>query len=246
MGSMPADLKPDPQFDQAQNDLAELRALLLGQQMVELQALQKRLDDPGVRAEEVSLVLAKAVALSLRRDRELQRTFYPLVEQAVQLSVSRNPGFLATSLAPIIGEAVRKAVTHAVRGMVANVNLMLERSLSFESLKWRIEGMRTGKSFGEIALLRSLRYKVQQVFLIHCETGAVLLHVSAPGDGDAEAELVSSMLTAIQDFARDSFRRARSQDLDTVELGEFIIWVHHGPQALLAGTILGAPPRGTA
>ncbi len=34
----------------------------------------------------------------------------------------------------------------------------------------------------------------------------------------------------------------RSQELETVDTGEFKLWVHHGPQALLAGTILGTPP----
>jgi OOP family OmpA-OmpF porin len=242
MASTPADLKRGPELDPRPDELAELRALLLGQQMVELQELHKRLDDPNVRAEELSQVLAKAVALSLKRDRDLQRSFYPIVEQALQISVARNPGLLATSLAPIIGETVRKAVANAFRSMAENINLMLERSLSFESMKWRFEALRTGKSYGEIALLRSLRYKVQQVFLIHRETGIVLQHISAQGEGVSEAELVSGMLTAIQDFVRDSFTSKHSQDLETMQAGEFLIWVHHGPQALLAGTILGTPP----
>jgi outer membrane protein OmpA-like peptidoglycan-associated protein len=242
MGSAPTELKRDPEIDHPSDDLAELRALILGQQLGELQALRIRLDDPNLRAEEVSHILGKAVALSVKRDRNLQRSFYPIVEQALQISVSRNPALLATSLAPIIGEAVRKAVANAFRGMVENINVMLERSLSFESMKWRFEAMRTGKSFGEIALLRSLRYKVQQVFLIHRETGIVLQYVSTPGDGISEAELVSGMLSAIQDFVRDSFNSKQSQDLETMQAGEFTIWVHHGPQALLAGTILGTPP----
>ena len=242
MASTPADLKNDPEFDHRQDELTELRALLLGQQIIELQQLHKRLDDPNLRAEELSQVLARAVALSLKRDRDLQRSFYPIVEQALKISVTRNPAFLATSLAPIIGEAVRKAVANAFRSMAENINLMLERSLSFESMQWRLEAWRTGKSYGEIALMRSLRYKVQQVFLIHRETGIVLQYLSAPGDAASDAELMSSMLTAIQDFCRDSFSTQRSQDLDAVEMGEFTIWVHHGPQALLAGTILGNPP----
>ena len=41
---------------------------------------------------------------------------------------------------------------------------------------------------------------------------------------------------------RDSFTSKQSQDLETMQAGEFTIWVHHGPQALLAGTILGTPP----
>jgi outer membrane protein OmpA-like peptidoglycan-associated protein len=243
MGSTRADLKRDPDYEQHPDELAELRALLLGEQMVELQELRKRLDDPGVRTEEVSQVLASAVAISLKRNRDLQRAFAPVVENALQVSVQKNPAFLATALAPIIGEAVRKSVANAFRAMAESINLMVERSVSLESLKWRIEGWRTGKSFGEMVVLRSLRYKVQQVFLIHGETGLILQEVSAPGEGISEAELASSMLSALQDFVRDAFNTKRSQDLETVQTEDFTLWVHHGAKALLAAAILGAPPQ---
>src|SRR5271166_3033297 len=115
MGATPADLKVDPEYDRGRDELSELRALLLGQQIVELQALRQRLDDPDVRAEEVSRILGKAVTLSNKQGQGLQRSFYPIVEQALKISVAKNPGLLTTSLAPIIGETVRKAVANAFR-----------------------------------------------------------------------------------------------------------------------------------
>jgi outer membrane protein OmpA-like peptidoglycan-associated protein len=242
MGSTPADLKPDSEYDQRPDELAELRALLLGQQLVELEALRKRLDDPELRADEISQILGQAVALSSKRDAGLQRSLYPIVERALKISIHKDPSIIVTSLAPIIGDAVRKAVANAFRGMVESLNFVMERSLSWESLKWRLEALRTGKSFGEIALLRSLRYKVQQVVLIQRGTGAVLQYVKAPGEGIREAELMSSMLTALGDFVTDAFDAKRSQELEAVDVGDFKLWVNHGPQALLAGTILGTPP----
>jgi OOP family OmpA-OmpF porin len=242
MGSTPADLKHDSEYDPDRDELAELRALLLGQQVIELQALQQRLDDPSIRSEEISQVLGKAVALSIKRDGGLQRSLYPVVEQALKISVAKNPAILATSLAPLIGDAVRKAVASALRGMAESINFTLERSLSWEGLKWRLEAKRTGKSFGEIVLLRNLRYKVQQVVLIHRETGSMLQYVRAPGEGIREAELVSSMLTAIGDFVTDAFSAQRSQEFEETRTNDFILLVHHGPQASLAGTILGTPP----
>ncbi len=242
MGSTPADLKPDAEYHQPPNELAELRALLLGQQLVELEALRKRLDDPELRAEEISQILGQAVVLSSRRDGGLRRSLYPIVEQALKISIKNDPSILATSLAPIIGEAVRKAVANAFRGFAESVNFLMERSLSWESVKWRLEALRTGKTFGEIALLRSLRYKVQQVVLIHRQTGSVLQYLKAPGEGIKEAEIVSSMLTAIGDFVTDSFDAKRSQTFEEARTGDFALWVNHGPQASLAATILGTPP----
>ena len=107
--------------------------------------------------------------------------------------------------------------------MAESINFMMERSLSWESMKWRFEARRTGKSFGEVALLRSLRYKVQQVILIHTETGSVLQQakqqMNAPGEGIPEAELASSMLTALQDYARDISQRP-SQDLQEIKMDD--------------------------
>ena len=97
MGSTPADLKRDSEYEPDRDELAELRALLLGQQMVELQALQKRLDDPSIRTEEISEILGKAVALSIKRDGGLQRSLYPVVEQALKISVAKNPAISSGS-----------------------------------------------------------------------------------------------------------------------------------------------------
>lgn len=240
MGATPADVRSE-EYGRSRDELAELRALLLGQQIVELQALQKRLDDRALRSEELSQVLAQAVAISIKRDRGLQRSLFPVVTEALKIAIAKNPALLATALAPIIGDAVRKAVANAFRNVTESINFVLERSLSWESVKWRIEALRTGRSFGEIALLRSLRYKVQQVILIHSETGSVLQQANAPGAGIKQAELASSMLTALQDYIRDISERP-SQDLQEIKMDDSVYWVHHGPQALLLGQISGTPP----
>jgi outer membrane protein OmpA-like peptidoglycan-associated protein len=105
-----------------------------------------------------------------------------------------------------------------------------------------VESWRTGKSFGEIVLLRSLLYRVEQVFLIHKETGLLLRHEVAQSAVIRDADLVSGMLTAIQDFVRDSFSTTASEDLENMQVGEFQVWVQHGPSALLACVVRGVPP----
>jgi len=242
MGATP-DLKADPQNEHGRDELGELRALLLGQQIVELEELRKRLDNPDVRAEEVSRILGQAIALAAKQSDSVRRQFYPIVEQALKISVTKNPAIITTSLAPIIGETVRKAVADAFRNLVESINVMVERSFSWKALMWRLEALRTGKSFGEIVVLRSLNYKVRQVFLIQRGTGAVLQYVTDPGEGIREAELASSMLTALGDFVTDAFTANRTQEVGKVETTDFIIWVQYGPQALLAANIVGTPPR---
>ena len=107
---------------------------------------------------------------------------------------------------------------------------------------WRIEAARTGRSFGEIALMRSLRFRVEEVYLIHRETGLLLGHLAAKGAVTQDADLVSGMLTAVQDFVRDSFTPGKSEELETMRVGEYTVWVLHGPSALLAAVVSGVAP----
>ncbi len=220
---------------------AQLRQLLVGPEQVALEELKQRLDDPDLRAEELSQIVAEAIALRARRDRALQQTLNPLVEEAVRISVARNPAMLANTLFPIIGEAVRKAVAHALRGMLESLNQLLEHSFSWQGMVWRLEALRTGKSFGEIALTRNLHYRVEQVFLIHRESSLLLAHAERK-QVLQDADMVSGMLSAVQDFMQDSLRGSAEHGLETVEHGGYRLWLQHGPLANLAATVSGTPP----
>jgi OOP family OmpA-OmpF porin len=227
---------------EAAERLRQLRGLLIGPEAEQIAALQRRLDDPRIRSEDLSASIAEAIAIRSKQDHKLQSTLQPLIEEALRISVARDPAMLATSLFPIIGEAVRKAVAHALQGMFDSLNLMLDRGLSLESWRWRFEAWRTGRSFGEVALTHSLSYRVEQVFLIHRETGILLGHVAFSAGVVQDADLISGMLTAIQDFVRDSFGRMKSEDLEVMQVGEFKLWLQHGPMALLAAVVSGQPP----
>jgi OOP family OmpA-OmpF porin len=233
---------PEHTANGADDRLLQLRGLLIGPEIEQMEKLRRRMDDPQARSEDLSKSIAEAIALRSKQDRKLQTALQPLIEEALRISVARDPAIIATALFPIIGEAVRKAVAHALQGLFDSLNQMLDRSLSLESWKWRFEAWRIGKSFGEVALARSLSYRVEQVFLIHRETGLLLGHVSS-GDGVVrDADLVSGMLTAIQDFVRDSFGPRKSDELEVMQVGEFKLWLQHGPMALLAAVVSGQPP----
>jgi OOP family OmpA-OmpF porin len=58
-----------------------------------------------------------------------------------------------------------------------------------------------------------------------------------------DADLISGMLTAIQDFVRDSFRPGEGATLRTFSVGEHTVQVEAGPQALLALVIRGEAPE---
>jgi outer membrane protein OmpA-like peptidoglycan-associated protein len=223
----------------------ELRHLIVGPEQEGLKQIRERLDDPDRRAEDVSSVVAEAI--QMRRDQgddqALSRALAPTIQDTLRESVRRDPHVLADALFPVMGPAIRKSITEALRGMLETFNEALEHSLSWRGIQWRVEAFRTGRPFSEVVLMHSLLFRVEQVFLIHRETSLVLNHVVAPAVATQDASLVAGMLAAIQQFVKDSFESQRSNSLDRMDVGELEVWIEEGPGAVLAAVIRGHAPE---
>ncbi len=229
---------------ESEEALRELRSLLLAPEQQALAELHHRLallQEKADLLERISERLPEAISLSAAQDDRLARALAPTVEETLRRSVERDPGPLADALFPVIGPAIRRSIREALRSFLESVNRTLEHSLSPRSFGWRLEAWRSGASFAEIVLSHTLRYRVEQIFLIDRETGLPLFHVSAQDTATQDSALVSSMLTALQDFARDSFGAGAQDTLDTFEMGDLTVWIEPGPQALVAAVIRGLP-----
>ncbi len=191
---------------------------------------------------EISDALPAAFAKRGTNDPRLTRALRPSVEDAVTQSIKRQPQFFADLLAPVLAPTIRRAIAQAFESTLQTIRVMTSRTFSIQGLKWRLESWRTGLSVGEIAVRKTLRYRVEQVFLIHRETGVLLEYVAIRGAPGADSDMVSGMLTAIGQFVTDSFQTDASQTLDAIKVGEFRVWVERGPRAVLAATIRGTPP----
>lgn len=220
---------------------AELQALLVGPEREQLASIRERIDDPDARRREVADVLPQ-VLLKHASDPRFTHALTPPVERAITASVRKNPGPLADALFPVMGPAIRKAVNAALAGMVEGLNRTLDHSLSWRSLAWRIEALRTGRSFGEVMLAHTLVYRVEQLFLIERTSGLLLQHIAPGTDGIRDADMVSGMLTAIRDFVKDSFTVDGDQGVGLLQVGECCVWVEQGPRAILAAVVRGVAP----
>lgn len=239
----------------AGDSLSALRRLLLSPEQRRIEELGERLDDPQLRALDVSRVLPEALRLSAKKDagagagvdakkgESLSDALSPTVEAIIHDSVRRDSRQFADALFPVIGPAIRKAMAETLRQMLQSLSEILDHSFSRQGLAWRFEAWRSGRPFAEVVLLHSLVFRVEQVFLIHRESGILLQHLSAGNAAFADADLVSAMLTAIQDFVRDSFAVAGDQAIDSIQMGDFTIWVEQGPEAVIAGAIRGNAPE---
>ncbi|HYL68966.1 MAG TPA: OmpA family protein [Candidatus Limnocylindria bacterium] len=221
-----------------------MRHLIVAPEQEGLQEIRDRLDSMERRAEDVSSVVAEAIQMRREQgdDEALAEALAPTIQETLRESVRKDPQVLADALFPVMGPAIRKSISETLRAMLESFNEALEHSLSLRGIQWRIEAFRTGKPFAEIVLMHSLLYRVEQVFLIHRETGLVLHHVVASAVATQDPDMVAGMLSAIQQFARDSFKSAGEETLGSMNFEELEIWLEASPDAVLAAVIRGHAP----
>lgn len=224
-------------------EFEELRQLLLSREREQLRELRDRIVDKERRSQDIAGVLPEAVKLSRERGEELAHALRPAVEGSIKESIDQRPQIFVDALHPIIGPIVRRSIAESLRRLLQSLNQTLEHTFSWRGLKWRFEALRTGKSFAEVVMLRSLVYRVEQLFLIHRKTSLSLLHVTSDPAMSKDSDMVAGMLSAIQDFARDSFEVGEDAALEEFRVGELQVWISPGRSAYLAAVIRGNPSR---
>jgi OOP family OmpA-OmpF porin len=240
VATIPSRLEADPRME-------AMRDVLLEREQVALARLQKKFDDPEEFADAVAAVLPAAFTLAAEQDDRLGHVIAPTVERATQASIRKNPSTMVDILYPVMGPAIRKAIAETLDGTLQSLNQAIKYSLSWRGLKWRIEAWRTGSTFAEVVLRHTAVFRVEHLFLIHRKTGLLISHVAKDDATTRDPELVSAMLSAIQDFVRDSFSQSEGGSgggggIDTLRLGDLLLWCEEGPSAFLAAVIHGNPP----
>lgn len=232
----PSSAFADPQSKKAAEDYYKLRSLLLGDDYsVALDHYISKEED----VERVADVLSQAVTLSVQENPSLGDALTPVVDKAIAKSIEENPSRITHAIYPIMGPAIRKAVSAALAEMVQSLNTLLEQSLTLGSLKWRFRAWRAGIPYAQFVLLQTIKYRVEQVLLVHRDTGLLLHSVTAPEVKSQDPELISSMLTAISDFVSDSFSGGE-ETLERIRFGDLELHLVVGPKAILAVAVRGS------
>ena len=227
------------------NPLDELKSLLLETERRELHELRSRLESsPGPRAEQVAEVLSESLRLGMDRDETLPGAIEGPLIAGLRHSIRHDPSTIAGILFPVMGPAIRNAISDSLRKMVESINRTLEHSLSYQGFKWRLESLRTGIPFAEVVLRHTIDYRVEEALLVRPDSGLLIQHVADPGVETHDPDAVSAMLTAICGFVRDAFLAGSTeQGLEEVEMEEHTVLLVNGPHAFLACAVRGIPPR---
>ena len=233
MSSSQNDLPPpDPAQEQERGSLAQLRDILLR-------------EDSEYLIETVRSAVTPALAREVEDSpEEVSDTLAPVIGPSIRRQIQDSQDDIIAALYPIIGKTIRKAVAESMRELANRVDRNLRTTFSVKRLTRPIRARMQGVTTAELALRESLPFQVEEVFLIHRESGLLLAHLSSDPEGAQDRDLVSGMLTAISDFAQDAFGDEEEGDLDAIQYGTLSIRLEPGPWAYLAVVSEGIAPDG--
>lgn len=224
--------------------LNELRKMIIGLDTEDLHRLAILVNDPDKFSEEISELLPNSIKIMLDKGKISYTELVPLIEYTLKDSIKKNPTTLSEILFPVMLPAIRKAVAEDIRNMLDSLNATLENGFSPTRIGWRFKALFSGMSYAEIVLSHAYIYRVKQIFLIHKKTGILINSISDSDSVTKDEDMVSSMLSAIKDFVQDSFDIDGDNELNTIKVGKFNIWIEQGPGAIIAAVIDGDAPSG--
>ena len=164
------------------------------------------------------------------------------VRKGLFVAIQENKEEVADVIFPVIFPAIQMAIKDLTRKMIERVNRLLEDNLRPRSLRQQLRTATTGQTVAEVALQQTLAYEVEEVFLIHRDSGLLIGHVAATESIAEAPEVVSGMLTGIRDFVQDSFGTDSDDGVRRLEVGGKTVWVEQKGSAILAAVVTGTGP----
>lgn len=225
----------------AEQQMQALRELVLGK---DGQYVKQHMHSHA--RELVGSVVVEALKDRQKSDDALEQVLVPTVEKSVESSVKNHSDQFIGHLYPLVGRLVRKSVTAFLSEFLEKTNQLLEHSLTPKGISWRIKAWHAGVSFSQYVASKTFAFRVEQVLLIHRDTGILLNSVANDENQATDADLVSGMLTAINDFVSDSFTSdstENEQHLAVVKTDDFTLVIERGPQLMLVAAVTGNIPQ---
>ncbi len=254
--------QPASQFDE--DSLHALRGILLHQEHRRLEHLEEKIRTLQLTEEQLSALLkelknehADTTALieritpampgmvrhSIRTaGPEIAETLGPIMGDAIRVQIRDSRDEMADALSPVIGAAIQKAIARFSAELQRNIDAQLKSAFEPIGASRLFVARLLGVSNSRMALRKALPFQMKEIFLIHRTSGLMIAHSHQDGIADANADLMSSMLTAIRSFASDAFNG--QDELDEIQFGGDRILIQGAAYAYIAVVISGIEPEG--
>lgn len=233
-----ADIPPvlsDQQVGAEEATLELLRDLIFGEYRQQVTRMRSEVNELQSLLDELELQI---------NDKEaLVTTITPVIATAIRTNIRESQSEMVDALYPIMGKLVQRAVTEAMRDLAQRIDHQMRRTFNFKDTLRQLLGRIRGVSNAEMKLRNALPFQVLQLFLVHRESGLLLLHTAHTTEETDDSDLISSMLTAIRDFVADAFGRGEQEELNQIQYGGRSILIEVAHLVYIAAVVEGIEPH---
>lgn len=165
---------------------------------------------------------------------ELAASVAPVVVKTVQTEIRNSRDDIAEALYPMTGRMVKAYIASAMKDLAETLN----RKLDSNPVMLRLRSISTGRPVSDLLLADSQRVELDELFLIRRGTGELLARWPANDVGHNQDQMMSGVLTAINDFASEALKDEGSS-LREIDLGDRQVYLRASPTYLLAAKCSG-------
>ncbi len=243
---------PGAESQDAQALVNALRDIVVRQERQRIDALEAGLQDlnaeiePDSLAEKLNPVMSGLVRQTIHDSPdEMAEAIGPVMGEAIRVQIRDSRQGMVDAIAPIIGATIQKALSDFSHELQRNIDARLRTSFRPSDVLRSAQARLRGISSAELAMRDALPFAIQELFLIHRESGLLLAHLHPGKDQTSDSDLIGGMLTAIRDFVQDSFGQGQAgNELDEIQYGEQRIIIQSGHSVYLAAVIAGVESPG--
>lgn len=193
--------------------------------------------DTGLQNSVANILAGALRAAEVENHKDLSAALTPLVISGIRQEVRNSKGELMEAMYPHMGRLMASYVSSNLRRFIQETNRQLEKNLSPKHIKLRLKSLFTGVPYKQL-LLREYSYvQIEELLLLNKEDGRLVDHWQSYEEGSAEPKndpvMVSSMLTAINQFAGEAFAGGRNE-LRALDFGKSCIYLRATPMHLMA------------
>lgn len=245
-------MKPD-NLKRASDDprLAKLREILLREDAaairdlkIEVRRLGNAINDRDKLMSLMGPVIADVLDNKIQHAKgDMAKALAPVMADAIKVQVHEAKDDVVDALYPVMGQMITKSVSEAIKKLADNINRQINRRLNIQLWFQRLRARSMGVSTGELLLARGGSFLLEELFLIHRDSGLLILYVGKDQKSRAiDANIVGGMLAAIKTFVEDAFANNRNGDLREIEYSDKGIRIEPGRYTYLAAVYQGVPP----
>lgn len=211
------------------DDLELLRSLVSAPERTRIARLEAELAELAERTSDRDALVA---------------AFAPILGDVIRRKIQDSREEMIEALYPIIGQIIGRAVAEAIRGLARTIDARMRISFTPQAIIRRLRAKVRGVPDSALLLRDALPFQVTEILLVERQSGLLLQYLARDPAVGADSDLVSGMLTAIRDFAQDTFGRTAEGQLDEIQYGSRRILIEAARHAYLAVVIDGIEPAG--